>query len=107
MIFRGSIVLNRCAHSVYIVPADWQAQAAWKIPASKRIAWFCWWCRDYEAFKFSEEKLMELARANSRPIRLTDSATVLIKNADYDDSDADILPDDAEPEEVEQLVATN
>ena len=79
--------------------------SAWKIPAAKRVAWFCWWCRDYEAYKFSEEKLLELARANCvkvRPVRKMN--TVLIENGDYDD--ADILPDVGEAE-LQEVAATD
>jgi len=84
--------LDRCPHSVYVVPADWQSQARAGIPPSRRIAWYCWICRDYEAYGFSLERLLDLARANcdgkaSWPIRKT---AVLITSADYD------LPDDAE-----------
>ena len=89
MSFQRSVVLDRCAHSVYVVPADWQSQARAKIPAPKRISWYCWLCRDYEAYKFSVEKLLELARANCdiRTVRKLESDAL---HADYD------LPDDDE-----------
>jgi len=95
MIFRGSFVLNRCVHSVYCVPDDWQAQIAWKIPVTRRVSWYCWICREYGDREFSLEKLHRLALANCEKfltmgkIRKTDT-TVLIKNADYDESDADM-----------------
>lgn len=93
--------MNRCAHSVYIVPEDWQAQSVWKIPPAKRISWFCWWCRDPDfcaAQEFTPEKLLELALANCEtkagkagPIRKTD--LILIENADYnEDADGEDIP---------------
>ena len=73
MSFQRSLVLDRCSHSVYCVPADWQSQARAGIPPARRIAWYCWICRDFEAYRFSVAKLLELARANCdgkvRPIR--------------------------------------
>ena len=87
MVFQRSAVLERCAHSVYVVPDDWRAQEAWKIPASKRIAWFCWICREFGDSRFSVEKLHRLALANCRDtpprekIRITNE---IILNADYD-----------------------
>lgn len=80
-------MLDRYAHSVYVVPADWQSQARAGIPPSRRIAWYCWLCREFEAYRFSVAKLLKLARANCdgnvRPVRKTDTA-LLIKNADYE-----------------------
>ncbi len=88
--------MDRCPHSVYVLPEDWRSQERAGIPPSRRIAWYCWLCRDYEAYKFSVEKLLELARANCdgnvRPVRKTDSAAL---NADYD------LRDDAEEPDTE------
>lgn len=97
-----SVVLDRCEHSVYCVPDDWRSQARAGIPPSKRISWYCWWCRPYEMYKFSVATLLELARtncdANVQPVRETDSDTVLIKNADYDLHELD--GDDALDENV-------
>jgi hypothetical protein len=100
--------MDKCAHGVYVPPADWQIQAAHGIRPSRRVAWGCWLCREYdEVHEFSPEKLIEIARANDgkdRPVRLTDSTTVLIKNADYDD--ADILLD-VGGAELQEVVATD
>ena len=80
--------MDKCTHSVYCVPADWQAQEVWKVPVARRVSWHCWWCRSYGDDDFSLEKLHRLAMANCQQqprgeIRETDTA-VLIKNADYD-----------------------
>jgi hypothetical protein len=89
--FQERAVLDKCQHSVYVVPSDWQAQAAHGIPPARRIAWYCWICRDFEAYRFSVEKLLELARANRErkawPVRKPDAA-VLEKNADDGDDGA-------------------
>lgn len=62
-ISRGAF-LDKCAHSVYCIPRDWEVQAEWRIPASRRIAWYCWWCREYGDDEFSLERLKRLAMAN-------------------------------------------
>lgn len=92
MILRS--VVERCAHSVYVIPSDWQVQDAWRIPPSRRIAWYCWVCREYGDFGFSLEKLKRLAMANcGGKVRKTD--IVPIENPDYD------LPElDGDPEDV-------
>lgn len=58
----GQPGLPRCQHGVWIVPADWSLQTAHGIPASKRVAWHCFVCRDCGAGEFSEEALLEIAR---------------------------------------------
>ena len=92
-------VLDRCPRSVYVLPEDWRSQERAGIPASRRIAWYCWLCRDYDApYKFSVAKLLEIARANCdgnvRPLRKLESDAL---HADYD------LPDDAENDEHDGL----
>ena len=94
-VLQRRVVLDRCSHSVYVVPEDWRSQERAGIPPARRIAWYCWLCRDYEAYKFSVEKLLEIARATcveKVSVRKTETAAL---NADYD------LPDDAEDDVVE------
>lgn len=89
-VLQRRVVLDRCPHSVFVLPEDWRSQERAGIPRARRIAWYCWLCREYEAYKFSVEKLLELARANcveKLPVRKTETAGL---NADYD------LRDDAE-----------
>lgn len=93
--------MERCAHSVYCVPADWRAQEAWRIPASRRVSWFCWICREYGDREFSLEKLKQLAMANCvgklRPVRKTE--IVPITNPDYELPEPD--GDPLVPEEID------
>ena len=109
--------MERCQHSVYVIPSDWQVQAEWRIPPPMRIAWYCWVCREYGDFGFSFEKLKRLAMANCEknapfngnvmlPLRKTDT-TILIKNADLE-GDApehapDVLPELIDEEQGEDI----
>ena len=55
------LIVNRCEHSVYIIPADWAFQESQGVPRSARIAWYCWACRPF-GLNFSESELLKYAR---------------------------------------------